>query len=200
MENPEKYEWNKIDQLKRPNRLKRTTFWSKPFFPGNCPIGSTKNVCSIYFPSGITGILVSMVNNRWAPLRFSVVHNGIVKSNWLIKYGWNTSFYFHMFVLYSLFTPSPLTNVNTSTKSFSISFSTNCLPTDKNSFIGDFWCSQNWIVPRTTYEKSPFLFKIRSFHFNPNSSHKCSSSAFWTQCTFLPFTHLKSPTWVKYAS
>ena len=64
MENPEKCQWNAIDRLKRPNRLKRTTFWSKPFFSGNCPIGSTKTVCSIYFPSGITGILVSMVNNQ----------------------------------------------------------------------------------------------------------------------------------------
>ena len=63
MENPEKCEWNEIYRLKRPNWLKRTTFWSKPFFSGNCPIGSTKNVCSIYFPSGITGILVSMVKN-----------------------------------------------------------------------------------------------------------------------------------------
>ena len=32
MENPEKCEWNEIDPLKRPNRLKRTTFSSKPYF------------------------------------------------------------------------------------------------------------------------------------------------------------------------
>ena len=30
MENPEKCEWNEIDRLKRPNRLKRTTFSSTP--------------------------------------------------------------------------------------------------------------------------------------------------------------------------
>ena len=30
---------------------------------GNFPIGSTKNMCSIYFLSGITGIFMSMVNN-----------------------------------------------------------------------------------------------------------------------------------------
>ena len=30
MENPEKCEWNEINRLKSPNRLKRTTFSSKP--------------------------------------------------------------------------------------------------------------------------------------------------------------------------
>ena len=34
-------------------------------FSGNFPIGSTKNMCSIYFLSGITGIFMSMVNNHW---------------------------------------------------------------------------------------------------------------------------------------
>ena len=32
-------------------------------FSGHFPIGSTKNMCSIYFLSGITGIFMSMVNN-----------------------------------------------------------------------------------------------------------------------------------------
>ena len=31
MENPEKCKWNEIDPLKRPNRLKKTTFSSKPY-------------------------------------------------------------------------------------------------------------------------------------------------------------------------
>ena len=30
---------------------------------GNFPIGSTKNMCFIYFQSGITGIFMLMVNN-----------------------------------------------------------------------------------------------------------------------------------------
>ena len=38
-------------------------------FSGNFPIGSTKNMCSIYFLSGITGIFMSMVNNHsFAPI------------------------------------------------------------------------------------------------------------------------------------
>ena len=40
-------------------------------FAGNFPIGSTTNMCSIYFLSGITGIFMSMVNNQ------------SLKGNWL---------------------------------------------------------------------------------------------------------------------
>ena len=65
-----------------------------------------------------------------------------------------------MFVLYSLFTPSPLTNVNTSTKSFSISFSTNCLPTDKNSFSETFDVAKTELSPERRMKNHRFYSKF----------------------------------------
>ena len=47
----------KSQPVKEDNLFKHTGF------SGNFPIGSTKNMCSIYFLSGITGIFMSMVNN-----------------------------------------------------------------------------------------------------------------------------------------
>ena len=46
---------------------------------GNFPIGSTKNMCSIYFLSGITGIFMSMVNNHYLSKQPSTI--------WLTYYG-----------------------------------------------------------------------------------------------------------------
>ena len=47
----------KSQPVKEDNLFKHTGF------SGNFPIGSTKNMCSIYFLSGITGIFMSMINN-----------------------------------------------------------------------------------------------------------------------------------------
>ena len=47
----------KSQPVKEDNLFKHTGF------SGNFPIGSTKNMCSIYCLSGITGIFMSMVNN-----------------------------------------------------------------------------------------------------------------------------------------
>ena len=43
--------------------VKEDNLFKQTGFSGNFPIGSTKNMCSIYFLSGITGIFMSMVNN-----------------------------------------------------------------------------------------------------------------------------------------
>ena len=48
----------KSQPVKEDNLFKHTGF------SGDFPIGSTKNMCSIYFLSGITGIIMSMVNNH----------------------------------------------------------------------------------------------------------------------------------------
>ena len=48
----------KSQPVKEDNLFKHTGF------SGNFPIGSTKNMRSIYFLSGITGIFMSMVNNQ----------------------------------------------------------------------------------------------------------------------------------------
>ena len=45
--------------------VKEDNLFKQTGFSGNFPIGSTKNMCSIYFLSGITGIFMSMVNNRY---------------------------------------------------------------------------------------------------------------------------------------
>ena len=44
--------------------VKEDNLFKQTVYSGNFLVGSTKNVCSIYFPFGITGILVSMVNNQ----------------------------------------------------------------------------------------------------------------------------------------
>ena len=52
--------------------------------PGNFPIGSTKNMCSIYFLSGITGIFMSMVNNQKLTMHNKISHmlrNVIITNN-----------------------------------------------------------------------------------------------------------------------
>ena len=43
--------------------VKEDNLFKQTGFSGNFPIGSTKNMCSIYFLAGITGIFLSMVNN-----------------------------------------------------------------------------------------------------------------------------------------
>ena len=43
--------------------VKEDNLFKQTGFSGNFPIASTKNMCSIYFLSGITGIFMSMVNN-----------------------------------------------------------------------------------------------------------------------------------------
>ena len=55
-------EWNKPVEKSQP--VKEDNLFKHTGFSGNFPIGSTKNMCSIYFLSGITGIFMSMVNNR----------------------------------------------------------------------------------------------------------------------------------------
>ena len=45
--------------------FKEDNLFKQTGFSGNFPIGSTKNMCSIYFLSGITGIFMSMVNNHY---------------------------------------------------------------------------------------------------------------------------------------
>ena len=51
--------------------VKEDNLFKQTVFSSNFPIGSTKNMCSIYFLSGIAGIFMSMVNNRstlWGPV------------------------------------------------------------------------------------------------------------------------------------
>ena len=63
MENLEKCEWNEINRLKRPNRLKRTTFSSKPVFRIIFRLGRPK-ICVpfIFYPELPESM--SMVNNH----------------------------------------------------------------------------------------------------------------------------------------
>lgn len=54
---------NEIDLLKRSKRSDEDNLFKQTVYSGNFPVGSTKNVRSIYFLSGITRIFESMVNN-----------------------------------------------------------------------------------------------------------------------------------------
>ena len=51
--------------------VKEDNLFKHTGFAGNFPIGSTKNMCSIYFLSGITGIFMSMVNNPYIVFYFT---------------------------------------------------------------------------------------------------------------------------------
>ena len=55
--------------------VKEDNLFKQTVLSSNLPIGSTKNICSIYFLSGITGIFMSMVNNPCVTQLLSVLHN-----------------------------------------------------------------------------------------------------------------------------
>ena len=61
--NPSKMWMERNKPVEKSQPVKEDNLFKHTGFSGNFPIGSTKNMCSIYFLSGITGIFMSMVNN-----------------------------------------------------------------------------------------------------------------------------------------
>ena len=62
--NPSKMWMERNKPVEKSQPVKEDNVFKHTDFSGNFPIGSTKNMCSIYFLSGITGIFMSMVNNQ----------------------------------------------------------------------------------------------------------------------------------------
>ena len=60
---PSKMWMERNKPVEKSQPVKEDNLFKHTGFSGNFPIGSTKNMCSIYFLSGITGIFMSMVNN-----------------------------------------------------------------------------------------------------------------------------------------
>ena len=68
---PSKMWMERNKPVEKSQPVKEDNLFKHTGFSGNFPIGSTKNMCSIYFLSGITGIFMSMVNNRGSPVNSS---------------------------------------------------------------------------------------------------------------------------------
>ena len=64
---PSKMRMERNKPVEKSQPVKEDNLFKHTGFSGNFPIGSTKNMCSIYFLSGITGIFMSMVNNLCVP-------------------------------------------------------------------------------------------------------------------------------------
>ena len=64
--------------------VKEDNLFKHTGFSDNFPIGSTKNMCSIYFLSGITGIFLSMVNNPCVQACFAVLEPDLNCSTFLL--------------------------------------------------------------------------------------------------------------------
>ena len=60
---PSKMLMERNKPVEKSQPVKEDNLFKHTGFSGNFPIGSTKNMCSIYVLSGITGIFMSMVNN-----------------------------------------------------------------------------------------------------------------------------------------
>ena len=68
--------WMKRNKPVETSQLfKEDNLFKQTGFSGNFPIGLTKNMCSIYFLSGITGIFMSMVNNQEFTPGWSMMSN-----------------------------------------------------------------------------------------------------------------------------
>ena len=86
MENPEKCEWNEIDRLKRPNRLKRTTFSSTPVFLVIFRLGRPK-ICVpfIFYPELPESLVVYHLHQK--PIWFQTVQMERKNFDWKIPFG-----------------------------------------------------------------------------------------------------------------
>ena len=92
--NPRKVWMERNRPVETSQPVKEDNLFKQTGCSGNFPIGSTKNMCSIYCLSGITGIFMSMVNNPEHWYNLPVAYNSIIHEI-------PTSYLLFCFIMYS---------------------------------------------------------------------------------------------------